>query len=202
MTRPRSSPARGSGDVAVAQVAGFALLLALIVVVVVAVTTYNAVVGMQRRVDKAWANIDVILRQRHDELPALVDAVRGALSFERTVLSDVTRARAGYVPEASPAEQGRTSATTSAAVRSLFGVMERYPDLRAEQNVSSLQAEIERLEELIATRRELYNDTVYLYDAAIAQLPGLLFARFFGWTPREYFEAREPVGDRVPVSLA
>ena len=187
---------------AATQVAGFALLLALVVVLVVAVTTYNAVVAMQRRADKAWANIDVALRQRHDELPQLVDAVRGALSFERTVLTDVAQARAGYVPQASPAEQGRTSATTSAAVRSLFGVMERYPQLRAEENVAALQVEIERLEELIATRRELYNDTVYLYDATIAQLPGMLFARVLGWTPREYFEAHEPVTDSVPVSLA
>lgn len=183
------------------QVAGLAVLLAAIAALVVTVTTYNGVIAMQRRADKAWANIDVVLRQRHDELPALVDAVRGALEYERTVLTDVTRARARYAPEASPAQQGQTSAETSSAVRSLFGVVERYPELRAQENVSSLQAEIQRLEELIATRRELYNDTVYLYNAAIRQLPGLVYAGFFGWTPREFFDAHEPDTASVPVSI-
>ncbi len=167
---------------------------------VVGLTTFNAVVAMQRRADKAWANVDVALKQRHDELPALVDAVRGVMAFERDVFEHVTQARAAYAPDASPARQAATSDATSAAVRSLFAVVERYPELRSEENVMALQREIERLEGLIATRRELYNDSVYLYNATIQQVPAVLFASLLRWRTRELFRA-EP-DDRAEVAAA
>ncbi len=165
----------------------FAAGLAAVAAIVVGLTSYNTVVAMQRRVDKAWANVDVALKQRHDELPALVDAVRGAMEFERSVLEDVTQARAAYTPGAAPGAQAATSDATSTAVRSLLAVVERYPELQSEGNVMALQREIQRLEELIATRREFYNDSVYLYNATIQQLPAALFARAAGWRPRELF---------------
>ena len=183
-----------------ASVAGLAVLLAAIVALVVTITTYNSVVAMQRRVEKAWANVDVALRQRHDELPNLVAAVRGVMSFERDVLEDVTRARAAYAPGAPPSRQAATSDATSAALRSLFAVVERYPELRSQENVMALQQEIERLEGLIATRRELYNDSVYLYNATIRQLPAVLMADALGWEPREFFEAEG--ADRMPAAVS
>ena len=183
-----------------ASVAGLAVVLAAIVALVVTITTYNSVVAMQRRVEKAWANVDVALRQRHDELPNLVAAVRGVMSFERDVLEDVTRARAAYAPEAPPSRQAATSDATSAALRSLFAVVERYPELRSHENVMALQQETERLEELIATRRELYNDSVYLYNATIRQLPAVLMADALRWEPREFFEAEG--ADRMPAAVS
>ncbi len=181
-------------------VAALAVVLAAIVALVVTLTTYNAVIAMQRRVDKAWANVDVALKQRHDELPNLIAAVRGGMSFEQTVLEDLTTARAAYAPEAPPSRQAATSDATSAAVRSLFAVVERYPQLRAHENVMALQQEVERLEGLIATRRELYNDSVYLYNATIRQLPAVLLAGVLGWGPREFFRAEGP--DRSPVAVS
>ncbi len=181
-------------------VVAFALALLAVAVLVVGLTTYNAVIAMQRRVDKAWANVDVALKQRHDELEQLVDAVRGVMSFEQNVLEDVTRARAAYAPDAPLPRQAATSDATSVALRSLFAVVERYPQLRSHENVIDLQQEIERLEELIATRRELYNDSVYLYNATIRQLPAVLLAGLLGWTPRDFFRAEDP--DRAPVAVS
>ena len=174
---------------------GVALAVAVVLVAVlgtvVLVTIYNQVVAMQRRADRAWANVDVALKQRHDELPNLVDAVRGQLGFERTVLDEVTRLRAAYSPTAPLPEQAATADQTSQALRSLFAVFERYPNLHSQENVAALQSEIERLETLIARRRELFNQQVYEYNATIAQLPAVLLAGLFGWRP-----ARPLRGDR------
>ncbi len=167
----------------------FAVGLVIVVAGFTVLTTYNAVVALQQRIDKAWANIDVALRQRHDQLPNLVAAVRGVMAFEQAVLGDVTRARAAYAPTAPIHDQAAVSDATSSAVRSLFAVVENYPDLKSQANVADLQDEIERLEEMIADRRELYNDQVYRYNTRIAQVPGLFIAPIFGWRSREFFAA-------------
>jgi LemA protein len=180
---------------------GVIVLLAAVLVGVVLVTIYNTVVAMQRRADRAWANVDVALKQRHDELPNLVDAVRGQLGFERSVLDEVTRLRAAYSPTAPLPDQAATADQTSRAVRSLFAVVERYPNLHSQENVASLQAEIERLETLIARRRELFNQQVYEYNTTIAQLPAVLLASLFGWRPRALFEAAEAERLRPEVGL-
>jgi LemA protein len=117
------------------------------------------------------------------------------MAWEQDVLTDVTRARAAYSPEAPIPEQAATAAATTSAVRSLFAVVERYPEVRSAANVLALQEEIERLEGLIADRRELYNDQVYRYNARIAQVPAVLLAWLFGWRPRPFFEAK--AADRV-----
>lgn len=183
---------------------GAAALFALLVVVVAgaafAVLTYNAVVALRVRIDKAWGNVEVALRQRHDQLPALVDAVRDVMAFEQEVLGEVARQRARYVPEAPIPEQGEVSAATTAAVRSLFAVVERYPEVRSHGNVLRLQGEIERLEAQIADRRELYNDQVYRYNTTIAQVPANVLAALLGWRPRPFFAAGDV--ERPAVRLA
>jgi LemA protein len=167
----------------------FAVGVLVVVVAFVVLATYNAVVALRLRIDKAWSNIDVALKQRFDQLPNLVEAVRGVMHWERQVLIDVATARAAYSPAAPIPEQAATSAATSAALRSLFAVVERYPEVRSAANVMSLQEEIERLESMIADRRELYNDQVYRHNARIAQVPAVLLAGLFGWGPRPFFEA-------------
>ena len=106
----------------------------------VAIVTFNAVVALRNRIDKAWGNVEVVLRQRHDQLPALVDAVRDLMAFEQDVLEEVTRQRSRYAPDAPVPEQGAVSAATTAAVRSLFAVVEHYPQVRSQENVLRLQA--------------------------------------------------------------
>ena len=175
----------------------FAVGLVLVVIAFVIAAIYNDVVALRQRVDKAWSNIDVALKQRHDMLPALIDAVRGVLAFERNTLAEVTRLRAAYSPTAPIHDQAVTSEATTAAVRSLFAVVERYPALKGGDNVLDLQNEIERIENVIADRRELYNDQVYRLNTTIAQVPTVLLAGLFGWKPREFFLA-EPIERQAP----
>jgi LemA protein len=179
----------------------FAMALLLLVVVFLTLTTYNAIVDLRLRIDKAWSNIDVALKQRFDQLPNLVEAVKGVMSWEQDVLTDVARARAAYSPGAPIPDQAATSAATSTAVRSLFAVVERYPALRSAANVLALQEEIERLEGMIADRRELYNDQVYRYNTRIAQVPAVLLAGLFGWRSRPFFEAPETDRERPDAEL-
>jgi LemA protein len=169
--------------------AAFAVGLVVAIVLFVLVTVYNDVVALQRRIDKAWANIEVALQQRHDQLPALVDAVRGVLAFERDVLVRVSAARAAFSPGAAVPEQAATSAATTRAVRTLLATVERYPDVRSAANVLDLQDEIERVEGIIADRRELYNDQVYRYNTRISTVPTMFLAPIFGWQQRPYFAA-------------
>ena len=111
------------------------------------------------------------------------------MAFERDVLTRVTEARSAYTRTASIHEQAATSDATSTAIRDLFAVVERYPDIKAATNVLDLQDEIERLEAMIADRRELYNDLVYRFNTRITQVPGVMLAPIFGWRRREFFAA-------------
>lgn len=178
----------------------FALLVVLVAGAAFAVLTYNAVVALRVRIDKAWGNVEVVLRQRHDQLPALVDAVRDVMAFEQEVLAEVTRQRARYEPAAPVPEQGEVAAATTAAVRSLLAVVERYPEVRSHENVLRLQGEIERLEAQLADRRELYNDQVYRYNTTIGQVPANLLAALLGWRPRPFFAAGDVERPAVRLS--
>ena len=179
----------------------FAVVLLAAIGGFIVLTSYNAVVALRQRIDKAWSNIDVVLKQRHDQLPNLVAAVRGLMQFERDVLTRVTEARLAYAPSAPIQDQAVTSEETTAAVRSLFAVVERYPDIKSAANVADLQDEIERLEGMIADRRELYNDQVYRYNTRIAQVPGAFLAPIFGWRSREFFATEPAELERPDVEL-
>jgi LemA protein len=177
------------------------LALGLVLLVFLAVVTYNNVVSLQRSCQRAWANIDVALKQRHDQLPNLVSAVRGVMAFEEQVLEEVTRARAAYEPDAPIHDQAVVSEQTSSAVRSLFATVESYPQLKSHQNVMALQEEIERLETLIARRRELFNNQVYLVNTAINTVPGALLRPIFGWRDVEMFSADEADRERPSTDV-
>ena len=180
----------------------FAIVLVGIVGAFLVVSTYNAVIALRNRIRKAWANIDVALKQRHDMLPGLVDAVRGIMAFEQDVLEEVARARAAYASTDPIPRQAAVSEQTSAAVRSLFAVVERYPEIKSAANVAALQEEIARLENVIADRRELYNDQVFRYNTRIAQVPTNLLAGAFGWTPEPFFAAEETERERPAVDIS
>ena len=179
----------------------FAVALALFLVFFLVATTFNLVVALRQRAEKAWANIEVALQQRHDQLPNLVSAVKGLMGFEQAVLEEVTRQRARWSPDDAPPVQAAASDGTSAAVRTLIATVEAYPDISSQQSVLELQAQIQRLEEMIADRRELYNDSVYRYNTTIRQVPGILMAPFFGWRPREFFAAKPEDREKPEVSL-
>jgi LemA protein len=177
--------------------AAFAIVLFSAIILFWVMATYNAVVALRLRIDKAWANVEVVLKQRHDQLPNLVTAVRDLMAFERSTLERVTELRAAFHPEDPVPEQAAVAEATSAAIRQLFAVVERYPELRSQENVLDLQNEIERLEGMIADRRELYNDQVYRYNTRIAQVPTSWLAGLLDWAPREFFDA-EPAAEIRP----
>ena len=178
------------------------LIVLLIVVVVIAlffVSVYNGLVGKRNRIDEALAQIQVQLKRRHDLIPNLVNAVKGYMGFEQKVLTDVTNARASAVAAGSQgvAQQAQAENTLTSTLRSLFAVVENYPDLKANQNVLSLQEELTTTENQISFSRQHYNSSVLDYNNAIQVFPNNVLAGMFGFTKRDFFEA-EPEAANVP----
>ena len=155
---------------------------ALIVVLVIAVVavlfviaTYNGLIGRRNRIDEAFAQIEVQLKRRHDLIPNLVNAVKGYMGFEQKVLTDVTNARAAAVAAGAqgPAAQAQAENALTGTLRSLFAVVENYPELKANQNVLELQEQLTTTENQISFSRQHYNATVLDYNTAIATFPNV-----------------------------
>ena|SRR5438874_7288508 len=167
-----------------------------LVLLVYGVMMYNGLVSVKNNVARAWANIDVLLKQRHDELPRLVEVCKGYRDFERDVLVRVTEAR-GRVAQAREARDiaalGPAEAALRVGVARIFALAERYPELKANQNFRQLQDRITGLENAIADRREFYNDSVNVNNIRIEQFPETLVARLFGFREARLllFEAAE-----------
>ena len=176
------------------------VLVVLAIVVVGTIAIYNGLVSRRLRIDEAFAQIEVQLKRRHDLIPNLVNAVRGYMGFEQRVLENVTQARANAIAAGAqgPAEQAAAENALSATLRSLFAVVENYPELRANQNVLHLQEELTTTENQIGFSRQHYNASVLAYNTAIATFPNVLVAGPFGFTRREFFDA-EPAAERVPL---
>ena len=167
-----------------------------LVLLVYGVMMYNGLVSVKNNVARAWANIDVLLKQRHDELPRLVEVCKAYRNFERDVLVRVTEAR-GRVAQAREARDiaalGPAEAALRVGVARIFALAERYPELKANQNFLQLQDRITGLENAIADRREFYNDSVNVNNIRIEQFPETLVARLFGFREARLllFEAAE-----------
>ena len=179
------------------------LIIVLIVVVILAalvVAIYNGLVQRRLRIDEAFAQIEVQLKRRHDLIPNLVNAVKGYMGFEQDVLTQVTQARANAVAAGAqgPAQQAQAENILTGALRSLFAVVENYPDLKASTNVLELQEQLTTTENQISFSRQHYNATVLDYNTSIATFPNAVIAGPFGFTKREFFDA-EPEAAEVPV---
>ncbi len=159
----------------------------VIVGVIYAILLYNGLVRLKHGVAKAWANIDVALKQRHDELPKLVEACRQYQQFEQATLQAVTEARA-RVQSAREAHDvpalSRAEGALRAGLGQIFAVAEAYPELKANEHFMQLQQRISGLESLISDRRELYNEAVNLYNVRLESFPDLLLARLLAWRPQ------------------
>ena len=180
----------------------FLILIAVALVAIAVVFTvrmYNDFVQRRLRTDEAWAQIDVQLKRRYDLVPNLVAAVKGYMGFEQDVLTRVTEARANAVAAGArgPAEAAAAEGALTGALRSLFAVVENYPDLKASENVGALQAQLATTENQIQTARDGYNGAARAYNTAIATFPAALMAPSMGFTPRQFFEA-EPEALEVP----
>jgi len=167
-----------------------------------AVIVYNGLVRLQNEIGRAWANIDVLLKQRHDEIPNVVACVKGYMDHERQTLEAVTQARTASINASSISQKAQADVLLTGALRSFFVVAEQYPQLKADQNFLALQKRISELEERIADRREFFNDDVNTYNTHIAQLPDVLMARVMKLSPREMFRVNEQERQQVDVKGA
>jgi len=175
------------------------ILAILVVLALVVMGIYNGLVGRRNRVDEALAQIEVQLKRRHDLIPNLVNAVKGYMGFEQKVLTDVTNARAAAVSAGAQgvAAQAQAENALTSTLRSLFAVVENYPDLKANQNVLALQEELTTTENQISFSRQNYNASVLDYNNGIQTFPNVMFAGTFGFTKRDFFDA-EPEAATVP----
>src|SRR6478752_5107568 len=176
------------------------VVIAIIVIIVVIVASiYNGLVSRRNRIDEALGQIEVQLKRRHDLIPNLVEAVKGYMGFEQSVLTQVTQARANAVAAGAqgPAAQASAENALTGTLRSLFAVVENYPDLKSNQNVLDLQEQLTTTENQIGFARQHYNATVLDYNTGIATFPSVLIAGPFGFRPEQFFDA-EPEAQQVP----
>jgi LemA protein len=176
------------------------IVIAIVVVlVIVVIAIYNGLVQRRLRIDEAFAQIEVQLKRRHDLIPNLVNAVKGYMGFEQKVLTDVTNARAAAVAAGAqgPTQQAAAENVLTGTLRSLFAVVENYPELKANENVLALQEQLTTTENQISFSRQHYNATVLDFNTNIATFPSVLIAGIFGFHKRDFFDA-EPEAANVP----
>jgi LemA protein len=176
-----------------------AFIFALVGLIIYVVLIFNGLVSLKNDIAKAWANIDILLKQRHDELPNLVEVCKGYMNYERDTLEKVTQARSQYQQAVSVDQKAHADRSTTLAVSGLFAVAENYPQLKANENFIKLQNRITELENEIADRREYYNDSVNTFNTRIQQLPDTFIATLMSLKPRPMFDVSD--ADKAPVEM-
>jgi len=170
------------------EITGIILLVVLVVVLVYFVMVYNQLVQVKHNVSKAWANIDVLLKQRHDELPKLIETCKQYMKFEQDTLVRVMEARAS-VSNAREQQNigalGQAEGELRGALGKLFALAEAYPDLKTNETFLHLQARVSSLENAIADRREFYNESVNVNNVRIEQFPDSIVAALFSFRPMQ-----------------
>jgi LemA protein len=164
------------------------IVLVVIVVAVVFMGTYNRLITLRNRVENAWAQIDVQLKQRYDLIPNLVETVKGYAAHESSVFETVTAARANAIGAQTVEAQSAAENQLSGALKSLFAVAEAYPDLKANTSFLDLQQKLADIEQKIAYARQFYNDSVMTFNTATQTFPSNVVAGMFGFKERAYFE--------------
>ena len=174
------------------------------IVLAYGVTIYNGLVTLKHNVSKAWSNIDVLLKQRHDELPKLVEICKQYMNYEKDTLERVISARAAVFAANEAGDVGRVG-TAETSLRQglgkLFAVAENYPDLKADKTFKHLQDRITDLENTITDRREFYNDSVNLNNVRVETFPDVTIARWFGFVQRQLLEFSEEERSDVDVKV-
>jgi LemA protein len=180
---------------------------AIVLLVLWIIMIYNGLVAMRQRVNQAFADIDVQMKQRHDLIPNLVETVKGYASHERGTLEAVVQARNAAVAAGTGgvAAQAAAENVLSGALRQLFALSEAYPDLKANQNFQQLQSELSDIENKLAAARRFFNNAVQEYNTGIQQFPAVLLAGSLGFAPKEFFdvgvEERKVIGQAPQVKF-
>jgi len=178
------------------------ILLVLLVIVAFVIFTvigiYNKLVSMRNEVKNAWAGIDVQLKRRYDLIPNLVETAKGYLSHEKTVLENVVKARQQAIDVSGVKDQGKAENFLSQTLRSLFAVVENYPNLKANQNMLVLQEQLTSTENKISFSRNNYNDWVMNLNKATEQFPSNIVASSFGFKKEDFFEIEDSAVKEAP----
>jgi LemA protein len=163
------------------------------------IVLYNSLVRLKNDIDKAWSNIDVLLKQRHDELPKLIETCKGYMQFEQRTFQAITEARSAYQRATTFEGKAQADNMLTGALKNLFAVAENYPELKANANFTQLQSRITDIEEKVADRREFFNDEVNTYNIRIQQFPDVFIANMMKLQQRTLFKV--PEGDRSDVEV-
>lgn len=174
------------------------ILLVLVGAAVAVIAIYNSLVRLRVQCDNAWADIDVQLKRRYDLIPNVVETVKGYAGHERKTLEDVVNARNRAMSAQGPAAKGEAEGMLTQALKSLFALAEAYPQLRAVESFTQLQATLNQIEDAVQNARRYYNAVVRDLNTRIGQVPWNLIAGWFAFRPREFFELTAAAEREVP----
>lgn len=180
---------------------GILVILAVVIIGIILyfVGIYNNLVTLKNDIERSFSNIDVVLKQRHDELPKLIETCKGYMQYEQKTLQAVTEARSAYGRATTPGEKVQADNMLTGALRTLFAVAEKYPDLKANTNFMQLQGRITELETKIAGQRSTFNEDVNVFNIRIAQIPANFVAGFMNLQPHALFQVA--AADREDVQV-
>jgi len=182
-------------------VVSMAVGLLVTALVVYIILIFNGLISLKNNIRKSSANIDVLLKQRSDELPRLVETVKGYMKHEKDVFLTIARARTEMLSAQNMPQKAEASNEITAALKTIFALSENYPELKANENFLKLQERITGLENEIADRREFYNDSVNAYNTRIQLFPDVIIAKAAGYTePEQYFAATEEEKRSVAIA--
>lgn len=177
------------------------LAVVILAVIILVISVFNGFVSKRNRVQDAWAQIDVQLKRRYDLIPNLINAVKGYMTYEKSVLTQVTQLRTSIM-NGTAAAKADANNQLSQALKSIFAVAENYPDLKASQNFMNLQQQLMDTEDKIAFVRTSYNDYVLDYNNALQEFPGNVFAARFGFKKADFFQAPEEQKENIKVDFS
>lgn len=173
--------------------------IVVVVLVVAFIGIYNGLVRMRNRADNAWAQVDVQLKRRYDLIPNLVEAVKGYAAHEQSTFEQVVEARNRAVTAGTVEEQAQAENFLTGALRQLFALAESYPDLKASQNFSELQAQLAETENKIAVSRQIYNDSVLTFNNRVQTVPSNMVAAMTGFSVKPFFAAPDEADEAPEV---
>lgn len=170
-----------------------------IVLAIMAINVYNGLVSLKNQLERAWSNIDVILKQRYDEIPQLIQVIEQYTGYEAGLLKQIAEARAHYGQAHTVGDKIKAAQEMSFALKGVVAIGEAYPELRSNENFVQLQSRVSQLESMIADRRESYNEAVTNFNTRIDQFPDVFVARFLNYNRQEFFRVEE--SEKVAPSL-
>lgn len=180
---------------------GFVIGVVAVILIGYFVSIFNGLIRLKNNIEKSWSNINVLMKQRHDELPKLLSTVKGYMKYEKNVLTQITKARTDFMKTKNIKEKARLNNQISEALKTIFAVAENYPKLQANETFRHLQNRISGLENEIADRREFYNDSVNVFNIRIQSIPDFIVANMMKYTKKELFRVKQSEIADVEINL-